>query len=160
MANDVDTLVSSCAKCARSCKTLRNRRNLHTFLVPGPLEFMAIEILNTLPRNVILILMTDRYSKMKIEIVTSRTTVTHVSNALLNHYILPYGIPEYLLTDKGSHFVSTFIAILCRFIGLKHLPTAAHRPQTNSQIERYKERIVLRIRNYVGERREKCYIFV
>jgi transposase InsO family protein len=49
-----------------------------------------------------------------------------------------YGIRvERLLTDNGSAYISIAHAIACRRLGLRHLRTRPHRPQTNGKAERF-----------------------
>jgi transposase InsO family protein len=48
-----------------------------------------------------------------------------------------YGIGvEQLLTDNGSAYRSMIHAIACRTLGIRHLRTRPHRPQTNGKAER------------------------
>jgi transposase InsO family protein len=42
-----------------------------------------------------------------------------------------------LLTDNGSAYRSTVHAIACRTLGIRHLRTRPHRPQTNGKAERF-----------------------
>jgi transposase InsO family protein len=44
---------------------------------------------------------------------------------------------ERVLTDNGSAYRSTIHALACRILGLKHLRTRPHRPQTNGKAERF-----------------------
>jgi transposase InsO family protein len=44
---------------------------------------------------------------------------------------------ERLLTDNGSAYRSTVHAIACRTLGIRHLRTRPHRPQTNGKAERF-----------------------
>ena len=45
-----------------------------------------------------------------------------------------HGIPvERVLTDNGSAYVSTIHAVACRALGIRHLRTRPHRPQTNGK---------------------------
>jgi len=49
-----------------------------------------------------------------------------------------YGIEvEQLLTDNGSCYRAVLHAIACRRLGIKHLRTRPHRPQTNGKAERF-----------------------
>jgi transposase InsO family protein len=42
-----------------------------------------------------------------------------------------------VLTDNGSPYRSTAHAIACRALGVRHLRTQPHRPQTNGKAERF-----------------------
>ena len=44
---------------------------------------------------------------------------------------------ERVLTDNGSAYVAARHALVCRRLGIKHLRTRAHRPQTNGKAERF-----------------------
>ena len=44
---------------------------------------------------------------------------------------------ERLLTDNGSAYRSALHAIACRALGIRHLRTRPHRPQTNGKAERF-----------------------
>jgi transposase InsO family protein len=44
---------------------------------------------------------------------------------------------EAVLTDNGSPYISTVHAVACRLLGLRHLRTRPHRPQTNGKAERF-----------------------
>jgi transposase InsO family protein len=44
---------------------------------------------------------------------------------------------EEVLTDNGSPYISTVHAVACRLLGLRHLRTRPHRPQTNGKAERF-----------------------
>jgi transposase InsO family protein len=44
---------------------------------------------------------------------------------------------EEVLTDNGSAYISTVHAVACRALGLRHLRTRPHRPQTNGKAERF-----------------------
>lgn len=103
------------------------------------IEFIEVDIVARLPRrtsgNVFIIVMTDRYYNLAGAIPTSVSTPMHVAIVFIDHWIYPYGIPDHLLTVKGSPFVSRFFAALCGFLGLKHLKTTAFHPQTYGQAE-------------------------
>ncbi len=44
---------------------------------------------------------------------------------------------EQLLTDNGSAYISIVHAVACRAMGIRHLRTRPHRPQTNGKAERF-----------------------
>lgn len=96
-------------------------------------------------------MITDRYTELTRAIPVTNTTVPHVAAICLDHWIMPFGIPTYLLTDNGSQIVGKFFATLCAFLGTKHLSTTAYHRETNLQTERYNKTIIARLRHYVAE---------
>lgn len=76
------------------------------------MEFVAKDILGPLSKtksgNKYKEVMTDRYSKLTRVIPTKRKTATDVVLIFVDHWVIPYGIPRWLLTDNGPKFVQNF----------------------------------------------------
>lgn len=106
MANDVYQTVGNCIPRARNCKRFRRKRHLQLFFASKPFKFIAMDVLKPLPgpesASVVVTVMMERYSNVKKAIHTSETTATHVANAFLDHWIVPYGIPDHLRTDSST----------------------------------------------------------
>ena len=47
------------------------------------------------------------------------------------------GIPEELLTDNGSNFISKTIQKYCEVTGVKQIRTSPYHPQTDGMVERF-----------------------
>lgn len=77
-----------------------------------------MEIFSPLSRtqadNQFVIVMKDRYSELKRTVPLTKTTVLYVASIFFDHYhwIMTYGIPAYLLTGDGLHFVSKLFETL------------------------------------------------
>jgi hypothetical protein len=54
----------------------------------------------------------------------------------LMQFIYRYGIPQKVLTDQGSIFMSGLFDQLCSTFGVKHIDTTPYRPQANGMNER------------------------
>jgi transposase InsO family protein len=64
------------------------------------------------------------------------TAIAFLKRALA--FFKRHGMPaQELLTDNGSAYRSTIHAIACRALGIRHLRTRPHRPQTNGKAERF-----------------------
>jgi transposase InsO family protein len=64
------------------------------------------------------------------------TAVAFLARAL--QFFARHGIhAERVITDNGSPYRSTVHAIACRSLGIRHLRTRPHRPQTNGKAERF-----------------------
>jgi transposase InsO family protein len=82
----------------------------------------------------------DDYSRLAYaEVLEDETAAT--AAAFLAHAVAfyrRYGIQvEQLLTDNGSCYRAVLHAIACKRLGIKHLRTRPHRPQTNGKAERF-----------------------
>lgn len=93
------------------------------------LDLVATTILDPLPRttnrNQRVIVISNRYSKLKHVTTTAKTTTTQVANVFFDYCVVPYGVPIYLLTDNGFQSVRKFFAAICKYLGAKNLTIAA-----------------------------------
>ena len=74
-----------------------------------------------------------------VEVLADEKALTAVGflRRAISHYA-SYGITvERLITDNGSAYRSAVHAIACRTLGIRHLRTRPHRPQTNGKAERF-----------------------
>lgn len=88
MAIDVYETVINCATCASINEPTKLKRHLQFFPASGPLKYVAVDILGSLSRtkngNEYIIVMTDRYLKIKCAIPTSKTAAAHVGNVFVD----------------------------------------------------------------------------
>ena len=52
------------------------------------------------------------------------------------------GVPEELLSDRGSNFLSDLILELCCVLGMKKINTSGYHPQTDGLIEKFNSTIL------------------
>lgn len=69
--------------------------------------------------------------------INEETTVSFLSSI-----IKEIGVPNYLLTDRGSNFTSRYVNNFLKLLGCRHLTTTAYRPQTNGLCERMNQTLV------------------
>ena len=164
MANDINNTVERCPSCLKHRPHPVHQRHLKLFPAKGPLEYIAIDILGPLPRTKTgrqyVVVITDRYSKLTRAVPTAKITAPVVAAVVLEHWVIPYGIPNHILSDNGSQFVSKFFSALCAFLGAKLTTTTAYHPQTNGQTERYNKTIITRLRHYVNDHQTDWDLFV
>lgn len=55
-----------------------------------------------------------------------KAAAPHVAPIFFNIWVIPYDILDYLLSEKGAHFVSKFILSFCVFLGVKKPCTTAY----------------------------------
>ena len=74
-----------------------------------------------------------------------------VANSLHEHWILPYGLPRHVLSDKVPQFLEKVFTTIRKMLRLKHDKKLAYHPQTNGQTEQYNLKLVNRLRIFVKE---------
>lgn len=163
MASDVYKTVARCASCAWNGNLFRHKRPLQPFSASGPLNFVAMHILCPLSKTSqskqYLLNLTDRYSKLTRTIPTSKTNATHAS-LFLNHWIIPFGIPAYLLTNNDTQFFTKFFPSVRGFPGVEDFTTMAYLLQTKRRAERFNRAILTRFRYYLSDIKRDGDIFM
>ncbi len=102
-------------------------------------EVISIDTIRELPEckgyNTILVAV-DRLSK-HIHAVPTITTVgsTGVVHLFLEHVWRHHGLPEAVISDRGSAFVSNFSRELATLLDIQLTPSTAYHPQTDRQME-------------------------
>lgn len=142
MASDVYQVVGECESCVKTRGTnYSHQNNINRFPAYGELEMIAIYVLVTLPRtkrwNPHVLFMNARYQKLTRAIPLTNTTARNVATQSVYDFVIPYGIPIYLLSDKDPQLL--LLAGVCLFFCSKQLTTTAYHHQTNGQKERYKK---------------------
>ena len=68
---------------------------------------------------------------------TSDQQASTIAGLLVKHIICRHGIPEELLSDRGSNFLSDLILELCSLLGIRKLNTSGYNPQTDGSVEKF-----------------------
>lgn len=110
MANNVYQTVQDCHSCAAQRGTMRKtQKPLRLFPPSGTLKLIAIDILVPLPRTstgfTSVVVMTDRVPKLARSVPLRRITAPYVTTDFLDHWIIPYGIPYFLLSDQRPQYL-------------------------------------------------------
>lgn len=116
IVNDVYQAVKDFQNCLKECTTYHHERHLKLFPAPCSLGFVPIDIAIPFPKlsrgNQIVVVITYHYSKLTRSIPRANVTAAHVVLIFLNHLVISYGLPNYLLSDNGTQFVGEFLLSL------------------------------------------------
>ena len=80
---------------------------------------------------------TDHFTRYAQAIPTKNQLARTTAEALFNHFIVHYGIPERIHSDQGANFESKVIKELCQITGMKKSRTTSYHPMGNGMCERY-----------------------
>lgn len=53
-----------------------------------------------------------------------------------------HGVPEQLLSDRGTNFLSELIACICNILGVEKINTSGYRPQMHGLVEKFNSTLV------------------
>ena len=77
----------------------------------------------------------DAFSHFVVTVPIRSNTAKTAIKSLLHHWIIKFGPPIYLVTDRGSEYVNKEKAHLCTLMGIRHSPRTAYSPWTNGLVE-------------------------
>ena len=77
----------------------------------------------------------DAFSHFVVTVPIKSNNAKTAIKTLLHHWIIKFGPPIYLVTDRGSEYVKKEMAQLCTLMGLRYSPRTAYSPWTNGLVE-------------------------
>ena len=78
----------------------------------------------------------DRATRWIEAVPLTDTSAQTIANAFLDTWISRFGVPLYVVTDRGAQFESELFSELATLVGFHRLRTTAYHPETNGIIER------------------------
>ena len=87
-----------------------------------------------------------RYSRLVKLVAIPVMTAKCISMAFRNNWLLEYGVPDDVLTDRGSYFTGLIMNIVSKMFGFKNLFTTSYHPKTNGRLERFHRCLKQRLR--------------
>ena len=150
----IQDYISSCMRCARN-KT--PRRKPHGLLQPLPVadrpwSSLSMDYIEQLPRSGgfdAILVVVCRFTKMSIFIPCKTASSTRdLADAFLSHVFSKHGLPDDLVSDRGSKFVSKFWKTLCSKLNIERKTSTAYHPETDGQTERVNQTLEQYVRIY------------
>eukprot|EP00795_Rhopilema_esculentum_P005569 gene5569-9573_t len=142
MFHDVAEYCRSCEICQRtSPRRKSNRAKLVPLpIVDTPFKRIAMDIVGPLERSAAghkYILVICDYATRYPEAVPLRSIDAESVAEELVKLISRFGVPEEILTDQGSNFMSKLLQEVYKMIGVKSIRTSPYHPETDGLCERF-----------------------
>ena len=100
--------------------------------------------------NKYLLTFQDELSKNTLAVPIPQQDASTVAKVFVEQIILKLGIPQILLTDQGSNFLSELFANTCKLLRFKRIKTSSY-PETNGALERTHRVLVEYLRCFILE---------
>ena len=160
LPKDVKEYVSTCTQCQR-VKPLRHKPygELQTLPQPkGPWVDVTMDFITDLPPSKgrgkaydCILVVIDRYTKMARYVPTKKTIdAAQLADVFLSKIVKLHGVPESIVTDRGSLFTARFWSSLCYHLNIKRKLSTAFHPQTDGQTERQNQTLEQYLRGYIN----------
>lgn len=147
MRRFVTKYINACLNCAYYKHTAGKKQCKLNTVDKMPVPFHTVHIDHVGPfetsktQNKFLLVIVDAFTKLTIiEPVKSQKTCYVVK--ILTNLIYLFGVPNRIISDKGTAFTSQTFRMFCDNYGIKHVLNAVATPRANGQCERYNKTIV------------------
>lgn len=157
---DVLRFVSQCQSCQKVNRDLRARQGV-MMLLPTPdrpWSTIGIDFIVKLPVSGgfdSVMVVVDHYSKYTHFIKAKETwSSIDMANAFIEQIFRLHGLPDKIVSDRVSVFMSLFWKSVCRLLCMKTAPSTAFHPQTDGQVERLNAVLEDYMRHFVCEKQD------
>ena len=166
MAKEIKEYVSKCELCAKRKAVGSSKAHLNPIPPPTHVwQIMAMDLMGPLtpsgPDNHVYILVMGEYLTRYVTVASlPDQTAESVAKAFIKNIITRHGVPEKVLTDQGTNFMSDLMASLYKQCGVTAIRTSAYRPQCDGMVERVNRTLADIIASYVTKEPSKWSEFL
>ena len=111
-----------------------------TFHAGTPYEVLGVDFIGPMPptsrRYRYILTMVDHFTRLTILAPTRQQTAEATVTALIDYWVVYYGVPRIIHSDRGTNFTSQLMTTLCERLGARRTRTTAYRPQADGRVER------------------------
>ncbi len=141
MVDFITAYINACIKCRlKKSHEPKSHGKLQLFPATRPFQCLHIDILGSFTKtfrgNRYILVQVCRFSRWPELVAMPDQTAITVADSMLESIICRHGVPETILSDRGTQFLSQLFRRLNKRLGLKTLTTSSHHPQTNSVAEK------------------------
>lgn len=140
--DEVHFIVKCCERCQK-LKLQRKKTKLPLLITDTPiygLSKISLDIYGplkeTINGNKFILSMQCLLTKFFIAAPLKNDTALETARALVNKLFCVYGIPNSILTDQGSNFISNILEELAKIFRIEKYRSSAFHPQSQGSIER------------------------
>jgi Integrase core domain/Integrase zinc binding domain len=145
LARDVTAWARECSSCQRG-KVHRHVRfwPVHVTVPERRFSHIHVDLMGPLPASegaTYMFTVIERNTRWFEALPLSDISAKSCAAVLMQGWIVRYGVPAVITSDRGSQFTSALWDSLCTILGIRHLQTTACHPQSNGLVERFHQRL-------------------
>ena len=144
--SDVHKFCRGCPQCATATGGgIKSKPLLHPIPVQRPFQVIGVDELE-LPKtesgNKFAIVFQDFLTKWLMVFPAPDQKSICIVRLLADEVVPLFGVPEALLSDRGTNLLSYLMKDVCSFLGIKKLNTTAYHPQCDGMVERFNRKLL------------------
>ena len=151
---DVQNHVSKCPVCQKIKPSIKNVGPLKPIKSTGPSQILTMDVIGPFPEtsrgSKYALTLCDHFTKWGSAYPMPDQQAETVSDQLLD-YISIFGLPESILTDQGSNFMSDTLSCLYDLLDIRQLRTSPYHPECNGITERFNQTLKNMITAFINE---------
>ncbi|KAF0730073.1 hypothetical protein AaE_009327, partial [Aphanomyces astaci] len=156
---DCKDYVSKCLDCnrAKGGRPWKQgpMQRMPVYSLRGPFAFVVVDALGPLPTsdngNKYILVFADYFTRWVEAIPVPDLKTSTFSRVFIDEVLCRFGVPDRLLSDRGSNFVSELATTMYATLGINKLASAAYHPQGQGLVERFNHTIIQMLKIYVND---------
>ena len=155
MFNDAIRFAKACPECAVATGNGRTiKPPLHPIPVSRPFQILGIDIMDlplTDRGNKHVIVIQDLFTKWPLVFAVPDQKTSRIARLIAEEVVPCFGVPECLLSDRGTNLLYNLMADLCRMLGVTELNTTAYHPQCDGAVEQFNRTLKTILRKHAAK---------
>lgn len=157
---DVKTYISTCRSCQLNKSSNRTIKQpmVITTTAKKPFEKVFLDVVGPLDTsqkgNRFILTMQDDLTKFSLAVPLPDHTANTIAKTFIEHLVCLHGIPQAVMTDQGTDFLSKIFTSCCKILQIEKIKTTAYHPQSNGALERSHRTLTEYLRHYTNERKQ------
>ena len=152
---EVEEFCQTCVKCHKSAsRKVPPAPLLPLPVISEPFKCVAMDLVRPLPRsksgNKYILVLCDYATRYPEAIPLQSIDAEHVAEEMIKIFAR-VGVPEEILTDQWSQFMSQLLAELYRLLHIHSIWTSSYHPQTDGLVERFNQSLKGMLRKSVAD---------
>ena len=154
MRSRIRKFVQECDKCQKIKSTKQLTAPLKPIRSTRPRQIITTDITGPLPtttrNNNCILVVCDHFSKYTVAYAMPNQLASTVANSLVKYFCI-FGLPEAILSDRGTNFQSALVSELLDLLDIHRLRTTAFHSMGNGQVEKFNRTIKDMLTAYIAE---------
>lgn len=138
--NDVKNFILKCEKCQKMKHSRYVKEQMViTTTANAALEKVFLDVVGPIDRDLednkyILTIQCELSKFIEAYPLRNKETVS-IAKSFVNNFILRFGIPKIIATDRGTEFISSTMEEVCKLLNIEKLSSTAYHHQTVGSLE-------------------------